>query len=100
MEEDFMKKNAQKDEDVGVLLIGHGSSLPYGNKVIYKLLEYYKEDSELPVEVGFMNVEDPTIRAAINNLAKIGVNKIIAVPLFYCTWPSHQGRHTLHVGFR
>ena len=84
-----MKKNAQKDEDVGVLLIGHGSSLPYGNKVIYKLLEYYKEDSELPVEVGFMNVEDPTIRAAINNLAKIGVNKIIAVPLFIA-----HGLHT------
>ena len=84
-----MKKDSHSDEVVGVLMIGHGSSLPYGNEVIYNLVKYYKEDSEIPVEVGFMNVEEPTIRAAINMLGKRGVTKIIAVPLFIA-----HGLHT------
>jgi sirohydrochlorin cobaltochelatase len=77
-----MEKYSHSKETVGVLLIGHGSSLPYGRKVIYALAEKYKKESDFPVEVGFMNIEDPTIRAAINTLAKKGVSKIIAVPLF------------------
>lgn len=77
-----METNSQSDETTGILLIGHGSSLPYGSKVLYKLAEEYKDMSEFPVVVGFMNVEEPTIPAAINLLAKKGVTKIIAVPVF------------------
>lgn len=81
--------NINTGKNIGILLIGHGSSLPYGNKVLYELAEYYKEDSDFPVEVGFMNVEKPTIPAAINMLAKKGVTKIIAVPVFLA-----HGLHT------
>ncbi len=77
-----MEKDSHPEESIGILLIGHGSSLPYGSKVIYELSKMYKENSDFPVEVGFMNIEDPTIRAAINTLTKKGVSKIIAVPLF------------------
>lgn len=84
-----MKTNLHSEETIGILLIGHGSRLPYGNEVIYELAEKYKEESEFPVEVGFMNVEDPTIPAAINMLAKKGVTKIIAVPVFIA-----HGLHT------
>jgi sirohydrochlorin ferrochelatase len=77
-----MEKDSHSKESTGILLIGHGSSLPYGRKVILELAHKYKERSDFPVEVGFMNVEKPTIRTAINTLAKKGVSKIIAVPLF------------------
>lgn len=75
-------ENPQPDESIGILLIGHGSSLPEGNSVVYKLFEMYKRMSDHPVEVGFMNIEKPTIRTSINKLGKKGVKKIIAVPIF------------------
>lgn len=77
-----MEQNSHKKDNIGILLIGHGSSLPYGRKVVFELAEMYKEDSDFPVEVGFMNIEEPTIRTAMNTLSKKGVNKIIAVPVF------------------
>ena len=84
-----METNSKSDENIGILLIGHGSSLPHGNKVISELSEKYKEQSDFPVEVGFMNIEKPTIPEAINKLAKKNVTKIIAVPLFLA-----HGLHT------
>lgn len=84
-----METNSQPDENIGILIIGHGSSLPEGNSVIYKLYEMYKEMSDYPVEVGFMNIEKPTIPTTLNKLAKKGVTRIIAVPLFLA-----HGLHT------
>jgi sirohydrochlorin ferrochelatase len=77
-----MEIDLHSDETIGILLIGHGSSLPYGSKVLCELAEKYKEKSDFPVEVGFMNMEKPTIPDAINMLAKKDVTKIIAVPVF------------------
>ena len=77
-----MEKDSHSKESTGILLIGHGSSLPFGSKVMYELLEAYRKRSDLPVEVGFMNIEKPTIRTSINTLAKKGVKRIIAVPVF------------------
>jgi sirohydrochlorin cobaltochelatase len=76
-------------ENIGILLVGHGSSLSSGNEVVYRLWEQYKEESDYPVEVGFMNIEKPTIPTAINTLAKEGVSRIIAVPVFLA-----HGLHT------
>jgi len=84
-----MVKDSLSEEGIGILLIGHGSTLPYGSKVINELAKYYKKDSDFPVEVGFMNVENPTIPSAINMLAKKGVTRIIAVPIFIA-----HGLHT------
>jgi sirohydrochlorin cobalto/nickelchelatase len=84
-----MEKDKQSNEDIGILLIGHGSSLPEGNSTIYELYEKYKKTSKNPVEVGFMNIEKPTIPSALNILAKKGVKRIIAVPLFLA-----HGLHT------
>lgn len=62
-----MERNPQSKEKIGILLIGHGSSLPEGNNVVYELTEKYKKISDYPVQVGFMNIEDPTIPTALNN---------------------------------
>jgi sirohydrochlorin cobaltochelatase len=79
---DILKTKSQSEKSIGVLLIGHGSSLPNGNSVAYELTKMYKKMSDYPVELGFMNIEKPSIRTSINNLAKKGVKNIIAVPLF------------------
>lgn len=84
-----METNAKSKEKIGILLIGHGSSLAEGNSVTYALSEMYTKMSEYPVQVGFMNIEKPTIPAALNALAQKGVEKIIAVPVFLA-----HGLHT------
>ncbi len=85
----IMETNTESKEKIGILLIGHGSSLAEGNSVTYELSEMYTKMSEYPVQVGFMNVEKPTIPTALNTLARKGVEKIIAVPVFLA-----HGLHT------
>ena len=75
--------NTISDTDkIGILLVGHGSSLPYGQEVLYKLAEEYRKNSDYPVEVGFMNIAEPSIAAAVDTLKKEQVKKIIVVPAF------------------
>ena len=71
-----------KGNETGILLVGHGSSLPYGQEVLYKLAEEYKKNSDYPVEVGFMNIAEPSIAAAVDTLKEKHVEKIIVVPAF------------------
>lgn len=71
-----------KTAKIGILLVGHGSRLPYGKDVVSKLAEMYKENSDYLVEVGFMNISKPSIPSALNKLAKEGVQKIIVTPVF------------------
>lgn len=71
-----------KTAKIGVLLVGHGSRLPYGKDVISKLGKMYNENSDFIVEVGFMNMSQPSIPAAINKLSRHGVHKIIVTPVF------------------
>jgi len=71
-----------KTAKIGILLVGHGSRLPYGKDVVSQLADMYKENSDYLVEVGFMNISQPSIPTAINKLAKEGVEKIIVTPVF------------------
>ena len=71
-----------KTAKIGVLLVGHGSRLPYGKDVVSKLGEMYKKNTGYVVGVGFMEMSKPTIPEAINDLAKQGVHKIIVTPVF------------------
>ncbi|MBI5680999.1 MAG: sirohydrochlorin nickelochelatase [Methanobacterium sp.] len=72
-----------KNDKIGILLVGHGSRLPYGKDVVSRLAEMYKENnSNYLVEVGFMNISKPSIPSALNKLADEGVQKIIVTPVF------------------
>ncbi len=77
-----MDTNLNSKNSVGVLLISHGSRLPYGQEVINKVAEIYREKTDYPVVVSYMNMSDPSIPSAINQLADKGVEKIIAIPVF------------------
>ncbi len=74
--------NAGLDE-VGLILIGHGSKLPYNRENLEKLAEILRKRSKFQtVEVGFMIRDIPTVAEAIEMLASRGVSKIVLVPAF------------------
>jgi len=77
-----MVTNSSSQNNVGVLLISHGSRLPYGEEVINQVAKIYQEKTDYPVVVSFMNMSKPSIPAAINQLADEGVEKIVAIPVF------------------
>lgn len=77
-----MVTNSSSVNNIGVMLISHGSRLHYGEEVINQVAEIYREKTDYPVVVSFMNMSKPSIPAAINQLADEGVEKIIAVPVF------------------
>ena len=77
-----MYEKLDSKDKTGILLVGHGSSLPYGQEVLHKLAEEYKKNSDYPVEVGFMNIAKPSIATAVDTLKKKDVKKIIVVPAF------------------
>ena len=72
------------ESNVAVLLISHGSSLPYGEEVFNEICEKFKSLSELDAEVGYMKVSHPTLKEAVSNLKECnpGLKRIIAIPVF------------------
>jgi len=77
-----MDTNSNSKNNVGVLLISHGSRLTYGEEVINEIANLYREKTHYPVVVSYMNMSEPSIPVAINQLADEGVEKIIAIPVF------------------
>ncbi|BBL62172.1 sirohydrochlorin nickelochelatase [Methanobrevibacter arboriphilus] len=70
--------------DFGVLLISHGSSLPYAEEIFKDILEKYISLTGHNAEVGYMKVAKPSISEAIDNLLdrNNNIKRIIAMPVF------------------
>jgi cobalamin biosynthesis Co2+ chelatase CbiK len=67
--------------NVGLVLIGHGSRLPYNKENFEKIAEVLRNQSKFKiVEIAFMIRNKPTISEAIDVLAKKGMSKIVLVP--------------------
>ncbi len=77
-----MDTNSSSKTKIGVLLVGHGSRLPFGKDVVSQIANMYREDEGCLVEVGFMNMSKPSIPEAINSLAIQGAEKIVVTPVF------------------
>jgi precorrin-8X/cobalt-precorrin-8 methylmutase len=78
-------------ENVGLVLIGHGSKLPHNQENLEKLAEILRKRSNFKiVDIAFMVRNTPTIPEAIENIAKKGVTKIILIPAFLA-----PGVHTI-----
>ena len=70
-------------DEIALVLIGHGSKLPYNKENLEKLAEILRKKSRFKtVEVSFMVRNKPTIPEAIEEIAKSGINKIVLVPAF------------------
>ena len=78
------------NKDTGILLVGHGSRIPYNKNIIKKIREKYQEIMpDYNIEIGFMELVEPNIPTAFNKLKETGVNKIIVNPVFLA-----HGMHT------
>lgn len=85
-----MDTNSNSENKTGILLIGHGSRLPYNKEVVSEIAEKYaKTQPDYTVEVGFMELAQPDIPTAFNKLKETGVNRIIVTPIFLA-----HGMHT------
>lgn len=74
--------------EIGVLLISHGSSLPFSKNTFSEICSKFKNQTGLNAEVGYMKVEQPSLPQAINTLKEnaekkgFQLKKILALPVF------------------
>ena len=67
----------------GMLLVGHGSKLPYNQELVEKTASIIKEkNSDYIVKCGFMNMNTPSIKDALEAFRKEPIDVLVVVPLF------------------
>ncbi|OYT67593.1 sirohydrochlorin nickelochelatase [ANME-1 cluster archaeon ex4572_4] len=77
-------------EGVAVVLIGHGSKLPYSKEVLEEFGRgVEKRGLFKAVRVAFMQLNSPSIEEALRGLAESGLKNIVALPVFLA-----DGAHT------
>lgn len=70
-------------EKIGILALGHGSKLPYNKDVVTGVADLIaKQNSDVVVRTGFMNMNNPTMKEGLELFAGTGVSTIVAVPIF------------------
>lgn len=76
--------------NVGLVLVGHGSRNPQHKESLEKLAEIIRARSKFKiVETAFMIINKPTIQEAFQLMAQRGVRRIIFIPVFMAA-----GSHT------
>lgn len=79
-----MDTNSKLSNNTAVILVSHGSTLPYAEEVFTEIKEKFIKASGLTAEIGYMKVSEPTIAGAVEILKGEveDLNKIIALPVF------------------
>jgi|GEM_PF-159574 len=79
-----MVSNSKSSNNIGVLLISHGSSLPHASKTFDEIHSLFMEATDYITEVGYMKVAEPSLCQAIENIVSKdeNINRIIAMPVF------------------
>ena len=67
----------------GMLLVGHGSTMPYNKELVEKTASLIKEQNmDFIVKCGFMNINTPTIKESLNEFRHEPIDAMVVVPLF------------------
>jgi sirohydrochlorin cobaltochelatase len=67
----------------GLLLVGHGSKLPYNKELVENTASLIKEKCpEYIIRCGFMNLNTPTIREALEEFRHDAIDVLVVVPVF------------------
>jgi sirohydrochlorin cobaltochelatase len=85
-----MDSNLKLKNNIGIMLISHGSTLHFASETFNEIAEKFRNISDYPVEIGYMKVSEPSIPQAVSNFALKSLDKIIAIPIFLA-----DGFHTL-----
>ena len=71
------------ENNIGVLVLGHGSSLPYNKEVVGAVAEMIGNgDETMVVKTAFLNLDTPTLHEGLKSFEGTGVEKIVALPCF------------------
>ena len=67
----------------GMLLIGHGSTMPYNKDLVEKTASLIKsKNTDFIVKCGFMNINAPTIKESLDDFRLEPIEALVVVPLF------------------
>jgi sirohydrochlorin ferrochelatase len=67
----------------GMLLVGHGSKMPYNQELVEKTAAFIKAKNDgYIVKCGFMNMNKPTIRESLEEFRHEPIEALVVVPLF------------------
>ncbi|WP_432645112.1 sirohydrochlorin nickelochelatase [Methanobrevibacter sp.] len=79
-----MDINSKLSNNTGVILVSHGSTLPFAEEVFTEIKEKFIKKSGLAAEIGYMKVSEPTIAGAVEILKEQvdDLDNIIALPVF------------------
>lgn len=79
-----MDTNSKSSNSSAVILVSHGSTLPYAEEVFEEIKEKFINKSGISAEIGYMKVSEPTIAGAVEILKGEveDLDKIIALPVF------------------
>ena len=103
-----MDTNSKLSNNTGVILVSHGSTLPYAEEVFTEIKEKFIKKTNLVAEIGYMKVSEPTIAGAVDILKEEvdDLDKIIALPVFLAPGihtnidiPQLLGRYSAIIGF-
>jgi sirohydrochlorin cobaltochelatase len=67
----------------GMLLLGHGSTLPFNKELVETTARLIAEqNAEYIVKCGFLNMNTPTVGDALAEFRKEKIDALVVVPLF------------------
>jgi sirohydrochlorin cobalto/nickelchelatase len=67
----------------GMLLVGHGSTMPYNQELVEKTAAFIKaQNSGFIVKCGFMNMNKPSIKDSLEAFRHEPIEALVVVPLF------------------
>ena len=67
----------------GMLLVGHGSTMPYNKDLVEKTASLIKSrNTDFIVKCGFMNINAPTIKESLDDFRLEPIEALVVVPLF------------------
>jgi sirohydrochlorin cobaltochelatase len=67
----------------GMLLVGHGSTMPYNQELVEKTAAHIQaKNTGFIVKCGFMNMNKPTIKESMEAFKKEPIDALVVVPLF------------------
>jgi len=67
----------------GLLLVGHGSTMPYNKDLVEKTAAMIKaQNTDFIVKCGFMNMNTPTIKESLEAFRHEPIDALVVVPLF------------------
>ncbi len=69
-------------EDTGILVLGHGSTLPYNRELVESLAQIIRKNYSGPVRTAYLNMNEPRIQEGLKSFEGTNVTRIVALPLF------------------